>query len=82
MHLHAEDAFELAALLVEVDDVHRLMPVDPVAMAVALDEHTELVPLAGPELLDLQFAHDPWLALGIDDDLSPVWARMRRPRSS
>ena len=34
--LHAEDAFQLAAFLVEVDHVHRRMAVDPVLMMVPL----------------------------------------------
>ena len=53
----------LPALLVEVDDVDGLMSVDPMAMVVAFDEDAEIVPLAGLELLDLQFVDDPRLAL-------------------
>jgi hypothetical protein len=69
VHLHPQHPVQPPPFLIEIAHVDRLMPVDPVLVMISLDEHAVVVPFARRELLDRQFADNPGLCFGIDDDL-------------
>ena len=55
------------------------MTVDPVTVAVALDQDAVFVPFAGCEFLDLELSHNPAFTLWVNDNLLP---RVRKNTSA
>ena len=61
MNLHGQHSLELPALGVEVDDIDRRMPINPMSMMVPLDENPVVMPLIGLEFPERNLTYNPWL---------------------
>ena len=59
VNLKTEDPFERAPFFIEVDEVGRLVFIDPVLMMVATNEDTVVVPFVGLGFLDRHLSDDP-----------------------
>lgn len=77
--LDGKHTFQCATLFIQVDEIRRLMTIDPVLIVVALDEHSIVVPLVCGKVLYGNLADDPRLTVDVHNDLL---AGMRKDATS